>query len=115
MLMRASCSTAWLCTCQHEEAGCAAPKQVLIPVHLACLRAGEAQVNCDGEPLRDTHFSFGIVPQRLRLHVPHPQLLSQPRPERQRLSQLWEQQVRLESTLLRDIALSARAPSMYAL
>ena len=51
------------------------------------------QINCDGEPVRDTHFSFSVLPQRLRLHLPHPQLLSQPRPERQRLSQLWEQQV----------------------
>ena len=58
-----------------------------------CSYRAMLQINCDGEPMRDTHFSFSVLPRRLRLHLPHPQLLSQPRPERQRLSQLWEQQV----------------------
>lgn len=37
-----------------------------------------AQINCDGEPMRDTHFSFKVLPQRLRLHMPQPKLLRQP-------------------------------------
>lgn len=36
------------------------------------------QINCDGEPLRDTHFSFKVLPQRLLLHMPQPKLLRQP-------------------------------------
>lgn len=36
------------------------------------------QINCDGEPMRDTHFSFKVLPHRLRLHMPQPKLLRQP-------------------------------------
>ena len=36
------------------------------------------QINCDGEPMRATHFSFKVLPQRLRLHMPQPKLLRQP-------------------------------------
>ncbi len=28
--------------------------------------------------MRDTHFSFKVLPQRLRLHMPQPKLLRQP-------------------------------------
>ena len=54
------------------------------------------QVNCDGEPVKAKDFSFSILPSRLRLHVPHAPLLSKQRPERQRLSHLWEDQARRE-------------------
>ncbi|KAL3163388.1 hypothetical protein ABBQ32_009773 [Trebouxia sp. C0010 RCD-2024] len=36
------------------------------------------QINCDGEPMRATHFTFKVLPQRLRLHMPQPKLLRQP-------------------------------------
>lgn len=36
------------------------------------------QINCDGEPMRASHFLFKILPQRLRLHMPQPTLLRQP-------------------------------------
>lgn len=36
------------------------------------------QINCDGEPMRDTHFSFKVLPRRLLLHMPQPRLLRQP-------------------------------------
>ena len=36
------------------------------------------QINCDGEPMRASHFSFKVLPQRLRLHMPQPKLLRQP-------------------------------------
>ena len=36
------------------------------------------QINCDGEPMRATHFTFKVLPRRLRLHMPQPTLLRQP-------------------------------------
>ena len=34
-----------------------------------------AQINRDGEPMRDTSFHFEILPKRLRLHMPRTDLL----------------------------------------
>ena len=39
---------------------------------------GLLQINCDGEPMRSTHFSFKVLPRRLLLHMPQPKLLRQP-------------------------------------
>lgn len=40
-----------------------------------CMRF--TQVNRDGEPMRAQKFQFGILPGRLKLHLPHTKLLSQ--------------------------------------
>ncbi|KAK9802807.1 hypothetical protein WJX73_009820 [Symbiochloris irregularis] len=33
------------------------------------------QINCDGEPMRDTKFTFSVLKKRLMVHMPEPKLL----------------------------------------
>lgn len=99
---------------------------VVVTIVLIVVFVAGLQINCDGEPMRDTHFSFKVLPHRLRLHMPQPKLLRQPsrvlnpaqqeyrekinsklvRPERKPKATLWRHPV-VQSVLRNGLLLGA--------
>ena len=45
------------------------------PLHPTNIKHGRVQINCDGEPMNEKKYRFGVLPKRLRVHMPMARLL----------------------------------------